>query len=153
MKKLRVYLDNCSFNRPFDEQEQILIELETIAKLEIQRLIKQGNFELIWSFMLDKENHDNPHDNRKEHILTWKKISSLVIKENSIEITKKARELENISIKAKDSAHLAVAIISNCDYFITTDKKLINKNIDEIKIINPINFIEREVNNDETKTK
>lgn len=30
---MRVYLDNCSFNRPFDDQTQIKISLETEAKL------------------------------------------------------------------------------------------------------------------------
>ena len=149
MKKIKLYLDNCSFNRPFDAQEQILVELETIAKLEIQKLVKLGEFELVWSFMLDKENSDNPHENRREQILTWKKNASMVIKENTIEITKQAKELENKGVKAKDSVHLAIAIMSNCNYFITTDKKLLNKNIKEIAVINPINFIEREGNKNE----
>jgi hypothetical protein len=39
-KKLRVYLDNCCYNRPFDDQEQRSVQLETQAKLWIQDLIK-----------------------------------------------------------------------------------------------------------------
>lgn len=39
---MRVYLDNCSFNRPFDEQKQIKIQLETEAKLDIQSDILKG---------------------------------------------------------------------------------------------------------------
>jgi len=35
-----VYLDNCTFNRPFDDQTQLRISLETQAKLFIQTLIK-----------------------------------------------------------------------------------------------------------------
>jgi len=30
-KKLKIYLDNCCYNRPFDEQSQDLIRLETEA--------------------------------------------------------------------------------------------------------------------------
>lgn len=30
---MRVYLDNCMFNRPFDDQGHIRIRLETEAKL------------------------------------------------------------------------------------------------------------------------
>ncbi len=36
---------------------------------------------------------------------------------------------------------IACAIKSNCDYFITTDIKLLKKDITNIKIIDPINFI------------
>ena len=39
-KTVRVYLDNCAYNRPYDSQTQMRIELETQAKLRIQRLIK-----------------------------------------------------------------------------------------------------------------
>jgi len=44
-------------------------------------------------------------------------------------------------IKAKDALHIACAVHSGCNYFITTDKKLLTKNIDGIRIINPIDFI------------
>jgi len=43
---MRIYLDNCCFNRPFDDQKQIRIRLETEAKLEIQRRILLGEIEL-----------------------------------------------------------------------------------------------------------
>jgi len=33
---LKVYLDNCCFNRPFDNQNQVRIRIETEAKLFIQ---------------------------------------------------------------------------------------------------------------------
>lgn len=39
MEKL-VYLDNCMFNRPFDDQNSIRIRLETEAKLNIQSQIR-----------------------------------------------------------------------------------------------------------------
>lgn len=48
---MRVYLDNCCFNRPFDNQDNILIRLETEAKLTVQEKIKSGIFELAWSYV------------------------------------------------------------------------------------------------------
>lgn len=57
---MRVYLDNCCFNRPFDDQKQIRIRLETEAKLEIQQKILQNKIELAWSYILDFENEMNP---------------------------------------------------------------------------------------------
>jgi len=56
----RLYLDNCSFNRPFDDQSQIRIHLETEAKLAIQKKIMDGEFEIVWSYILDYENQQNP---------------------------------------------------------------------------------------------
>lgn len=32
---MKVYLDNCCFNRPYDDQKQIIIRMETLAKLHI----------------------------------------------------------------------------------------------------------------------
>lgn len=39
---MEIYLDNCCFNRPYDNQSFVQIELETQAKLYIQYQIKQG---------------------------------------------------------------------------------------------------------------
>ena len=39
MSKVKIYLDNCCYNRPYDDQNQLKIELETKAKLYIQDLI------------------------------------------------------------------------------------------------------------------
>jgi hypothetical protein len=41
MKKHKIYLDVCTFNRPFDEQAQMKIRLETEAKLYIQASVRQ----------------------------------------------------------------------------------------------------------------
>jgi hypothetical protein len=56
MKKLKLYLDNCCFNRPFDNQNQLKVYLETQAKLAIQEKIIAGEYELVWSYILDYEN-------------------------------------------------------------------------------------------------
>ena len=44
-------------------------------------------------------------------------------------------------VKELDSLHIACAIERRCDYFITTDRKLLNKPITGTKIRNPIDFI------------
>ncbi len=51
-----IYLDNCCFNRPFDEQNQVRVLLETEAKLVVQERIREGSLDLAWSFMMDFEN-------------------------------------------------------------------------------------------------
>ena len=36
---MRVYLDNCCYNRPFDDQAQIKVLLETLAKMNPERIV------------------------------------------------------------------------------------------------------------------
>ena len=55
-----IYMDLCCFNRPFDDQSFLAIQVETEAKLNIQEQIRQGKLDLCWSFVIDYENAANP---------------------------------------------------------------------------------------------
>ena len=61
---MRVYLDNCCYNRPYDDQSQLRISLESQAKMAIQMLIRQGKIELVTSYMTIFENSENPYEMR-----------------------------------------------------------------------------------------
>ena len=139
-KKYRLYLDNCCFNRPFDNQKQLKIKLETEAKLFIQHEILMGKHELVWSYILEFENNQNPYKDRREAIQDWKNLSNIFCVEND-KIIKFAETLFHKGIKVKDALHIACAINANADFFITTDKGLINKQIPEINIVNPLTII------------
>ena len=91
---MRIYLDNCCFNRPFDDQTQIRIKLETEAKLYIQEKIRQHELELVWSYILDYENFANPYEDRKRAIQEWKNIAIIDVDETQ-EIVEKMESLEN----------------------------------------------------------
>ncbi len=142
MGKIKIYLDNCCFNRPYDDQSFIKIKIETEAKIFIQTQIKEGRFHLIWSYILDYENDSNPYANRKNSILKWKYLSEEDIEENS-DILKTVEELEKNKIFGKDALHIACAIYSKVDFFITTDYNLIRKasSLNNLKVINPVDFI------------
>jgi len=138
---MRVYLDNCCFNRPFDNQKQIQIKLETEAKLYIQEKIKKQEIELIWSYILDYENRKNPYIDRKNLIQTWKYRAVADIDETE-EIIINAERIKKIGIKTKDALHVACAVFAKCNYFITTDKRIISlSSFENLKIVNPIEFI------------
>ena len=32
---MKIYLDNCCYNRPFDQQDNLRVHLESLAKLEL----------------------------------------------------------------------------------------------------------------------
>ena len=44
---MKIYLDNCCFNRPFDDQSQVKIHIEAQAKLDIKKKIKKGKYDLV----------------------------------------------------------------------------------------------------------
>jgi len=77
MNGKRIYLDNCCYNRPFDDQSQIKILLETKAKLYIQEQILQQSLQLVWSYALKFENDNNPYPDRKENTALWEKRAAI----------------------------------------------------------------------------
>ena len=137
---MRVYLDNCCFNRPFDEQDSAVIRLETDAKLHVQDLIRLGELELCWSFVLDYENAANPYEEVLDRISEWK---NLAIADCALSngISEKAAQLMTLGLRQMDAAHVACAIHLGAEYFLTTDKKILNKPIPGISVLNPIDFL------------
>ena len=145
--KPKVYLDNCCFNRPFDDQTSLVINIETLSKLYIQSKILFGTYELIWSDIIEYENSKNPFKERSKRISKWKNIASVYI-QSTPDVVIKSKEIMSYGIKTKDALHLASAIKAGADYFLTTDKEIIKKakNIEGIEILNPVDFIkEKEI--------
>ena len=143
MNKTRISLDNCCYNRPYDDQSFKAISLEAEAKLYIQDNIRNGKIELAWSFMLDFENSANLYEEREESIEEWKALSVGNI-EAIEEVRDLAKRLEaTYAIKPKDALHLACAIKTKSQYFLTTDRILLKKasQLKEITVINPLDFI------------
>ena len=69
---MRIYLDLCCFNRPYDDQSQVRIRLETEAKLSLQDKVRCGECELVWSAVLDLENSKNPFIEHMQAISQWR---------------------------------------------------------------------------------
>ena len=65
---MRVYLDNCCYNRPYDDQTQLRISLESQAKLYVQELIKDGKLGLASSYVLIYENSKNRFEAKRTAI-------------------------------------------------------------------------------------
>jgi hypothetical protein len=139
---MRIYLDNCCLNRPFDDQSQLRIRLETEAKLAIQDLVRCKKLELAWSYIIDFENAANPFDDRREAILRWRSEAVIDVDE-SAEVLACAARLVSKSLPGKDSLHLACAIVGRCDVFLTTDDVVLKKmrGSSDIMVQSPTEFI------------
>ena len=139
---MRLYLDNCCFNRPYDEQNMLTVRLETEAKLHIQSAIRDKQYALAWSYILDYENAANPLEERRTEIQKWEALADIYAVATPA-ILAMMEKLVAIGIKPKDALHIACAKELDCQYFLTVDKGILRKaqRIAQIQILNPIDFV------------
>lgn len=142
MGNVKVYLDTCCYNRPYDDQTQLRINLEAQAKLFIQKQIVDGKLDLIYSFISVYENSQNPFTIRKNAISDFFSNAVTYIDETNVEVIKqRAQEIMKTGIKAKDALHVSCAIEGKADYFLTTDIRLLKYTSKEVTILNQIDLI------------
>lgn len=140
---MRIYLDNCCFGRPFDDQNFPRIFIETQATLFIQDKIREGKIELATSHILHYENGQCKNELRKESVSDFMKTYSKIHIDMSCgeRVLKLSEKIISTGIKPKDAYHLASAVLAECDYFLSTDDRLLKYKTNKIILLNPIEFI------------
>jgi predicted nucleic acid-binding protein len=121
---MRIYLDNCCLNRPFDDCTQVRVALEAEAVSAILRLCETGGVTLITSDVLEFEAGQTPPGPRK----TWLETVLLAASEYvpmSANIDVRAAELEARGLKNIDAIHVASAEAAQADVFCTCDDRLL----------------------------
>ena len=73
--------------------------------------------------------------------MTYNEDRCQVGEEHKKEIELKAAEIMQTGVKFKDACHVASAIYAGCEYFISTDIRLLKYRSDEIKLVTPIEFV------------
>lgn len=121
-----IYLDMCCFNRPYDDQSQARIRLETEAKLLIQENIREGKCKVAWSAILDFECSNNPYPEHQQAIFQWRKLATVLVRPTP-EIITIAKQFQENGITRFDALHVACALASQVDIFISTDDRLLKK--------------------------
>ena len=142
---MRVYLDNCCYNRPFDDQTLTRVRVETICKLAVQLMMATGRVEYAWSSTLDYEVSRNPFPKQRKAVARWRN-GAVVRVLSTDEVKARAKELELMGLKAKDALHVASAENAGCDWFLTTDYGILKKvrNGLKMRIASPVDFIMEE---------
>lgn len=140
---MKIYLDNCCYNRPYDDQSHLTISIEAQAKMQIQALVKAQKLQLTSSFILDYENSCNPYTDRKSAITKFlnENVLDYVGSDKSDLIATNAKKIMATGVKMKDACHIACAELMNCDYLLSTDKRMLKYKSNSIKLINPIEFL------------
>jgi predicted nucleic acid-binding protein len=142
---MKVYLDLCSLKRPFDDQSQPRINLETSAVLNILQAVANGKLEAVRSLAHELENSRNPDIRRARVVGSW--LEAL----NPLEVTPKhvaeqAGQLVAAGLTTLDAYHLAWAEYLGADSLVTTDDRFLSKarrlaDIIKVRVIDPITLV------------
>ena len=142
---MKIYMDVCCLNRPFDDQTDKIIKMESEAILSIFSIIEDNGWALVGGDIVDYEIQKTPNMEKKRKVLFLMAPKKNHIKLNEI-IIKRAQEIEKFGIHPLDALHISSAEFGNVNLFLTTDKDIIKffkKNESEFKILikNPINWL------------
>jgi predicted nucleic acid-binding protein len=121
-----LYLDLNGFNRPFDDQSQERIALETEAFFTILQRIVDGEDELVWSASLDLENSHHPIADRRAEIAEWAEAAGIYISVTEA-ISQRADRLTARGLAPLDATHVACAEAAGCDRLLTCDDRMLRR--------------------------
>jgi len=142
---MKIYLDNCVLNRPFDDQSQERIRLETEAVMVIFSRLERKEWNWIGSQALEIEINLTPDPAQRSRLrrITEHITQSVAIGKKELE---RAHELEHLGFTGFDAVHLACAESGSADVFITTDDRLLKLARRQaehlpVKVENPLDWI------------
>ena len=106
--------------------------------------MEAGRLKLIWSYINEGENYENPFQENMWAILKWKEVAEFEVTE-SREILLRANALVDLGLHAADALHLASAVEGKADFFLTTDDKILKKisDLEGMIVLDPIRMVEK----------
>jgi len=108
-------------------------------------MVRRGRIELVTSYVLDFENSRNRSIQKMMAIEKFmKEYTSLYVSNRNEEYIKKtAAFIMGTGVKEKDAYHVACAIMAECNYFVTTDDRLLKYQSEKIDLVTPGELIRR----------
>jgi predicted nucleic acid-binding protein len=142
---MRIYLDVCCLSRPFDNQSQERVRLESEAVLMILQRIQIGEWQLVNSEVIEDEIEQTPDPKKRErlYLLLLTANEYVQVTESTIQ---RAKQLKQMGFASVDALHMACAEEVQVDVFLTTDNKL-RRQIStlnfplSVRIDNPLDWI------------
>jgi predicted nucleic acid-binding protein len=148
---MRIYLDTCCLNRPFDDQSFDRNRLEAEAVLSVLRHVHQGEWQLVSSEVVELELSSVSSTEKREQVR-----GLLALSTESAEVTDESyarmSELVALGLKAIDALHIACAESAGCDVFLTTDDRLRkaarrSKSSLRVRVDNPLDWLREQFTN------
>ena len=144
---MKIYLDVCCLNRPFDDQTQERIRLESEAVITI--LGRSKTLTLLTSEIVGLEISKIPDEDRRQKVMLLSSISKTNIVVDD-EIISRAKELNKMGFKSLDGFHIACAEKGQADALLTTDDHFLKKAAPQgqsikVRIENPLRWVMEEL--------
>lgn len=142
---MRIYLDVCCLNRPFDDQSQERIRLESEAVKLVLDLVAKDLHAWISSEAVEYEVSRHPNEEQRTNVQVLVAQASERLSLDTQAATR-AAQLQSAGIPPMDAVHLAVAERHGCDVFLTTDDTLLRRVARlgkrlELRVANPVQWI------------
>jgi predicted nucleic acid-binding protein len=146
---LKIYLDLCVYNRPFDYQGQERVALETSAFIYLLEKIEKGSHVLIASEALIYENNKSPDEQRKVRVASYFSLAQEFVGVVYSDV-ERVSFLKESGFTDIDALHIALAEKSRADYFVTCDDDIIklyksHKDLVKVNIVSLIELVGLEV--------
>ena len=121
---MRVYLDTCCLNRPFDDQTQPRIRLESEAILSILTSVISGKTDWVASTVLLAEIQAVRNTERRVRLTALTEWASETVAMTE-QIKVRGGQIMRLGMAALDALHLACAEAAVVDVFLSTDDRLV----------------------------
>ena len=143
---MKIYLDNCALQRPFDDKGPLRNRSEAEAIVGIIDFIEAGQAQLMSSEVLFVELFRMPKSERRDFVNCILEQCTIFIEIND-DVEQKAEGFVEKGLRAFDATHLASAVSGQANYFCSCDDQLlrIGKNLDTglTVVVNPLELLER----------
>lgn len=145
---MKIYLDVCCLNRPFDDQSQERIRLESEAVLLILSRVQSKDWVWYSSDLVLDEIEQTPDINRRERVIQLNTHANHVYHLHDEDVFR-AKDLTGYGFSSMDALHLACAESCDVDVFLTTDDSLLRQASQlgeqlQINVENPLAWLIRQ---------
>ncbi|MBM4047829.1 MAG: type II toxin-antitoxin system VapC family toxin [Planctomycetes bacterium] len=140
---MKIYVDMCALKRPFDNQSQGRIWLESRAVTLILRAFVAGDFTLCNSSALEFENLQNPNPRRRARAAALLASFGRPAAATGA-IFQRAEEVRALGFRDMDALHLSFAEDQAADYFVTTDDDVLRRSRTaalKVKVVDPVTLM------------
>jgi len=141
---MRIYLDVCCWNRPFDDLGIGRNRLEAEAVLEVLRLAGLRQWEIVVSDIVHAELSVMPSADRQAKVARLMSCARTRFVASDTEYAR-AAVLITRGLKAVDALHVACAESAGCGLFLTADDALHancrSKEDIMVRVVNPLQWI------------
>jgi predicted nucleic acid-binding protein len=160
MERPKLYLDLNLYCCAFNDQTQLRLYHEARA---VDVILNQANrhvYEIYWSYVLDMENSLN--QNLIEHRIVIRQSTFCrhsILPANDIQLL--ASRIRTLSaIKGYDAEHIACAELTECDYLLTGDDRLLRQfnhlkaqRVLPLRVVlqNPVDFLRTQLEEEKSR--